>query len=153
MTVYAIFDIITTTATSQMYGVVLWNPVTLLEYAQTVSYTPACRAATFFASLGMFFDQVMLNLTQNSIPAGMDVSGAFPKYFTTRRASLCLIIITAVIQPWRFLSQASIFLTILSSISSMSSLLCYLLEITCPNMCRLQSTSLPDQPLSSLIIG
>jgi NCS1 family nucleobase:cation symporter-1 len=66
----------------------------------------------------MWFDQVFLNLTQNSIPSGMDLAGGMPKYFTQRRASICLFIITCVIQPWRFLGQAVIFLTILGSISS-----------------------------------
>ncbi|RDW85993.1 hypothetical protein BP5796_04318 [Coleophoma crateriformis] len=117
VTVCAVFGVLTTTATAEMYGVVQWNPILLLEYAQTVSYTPACRAATFFAGFGMFFDQIFLNLTQNSIPAGMDVAGALPRYFTARRASLLLVVITAVIQPWRFLSQAAIFVTILSSIT------------------------------------
>jgi cytosine/uracil/thiamine/allantoin permease len=50
-------------ATSQIYGVVFWNPVTLLKYAPTVSYTPAYREATFFTGLEILFDQVMLNLT------------------------------------------------------------------------------------------
>lgn len=118
VTACATFGVLTTTATTQMWGFVEWNPVLMLEYAQTISYTPACRAGTFFAGFAMFFQQVMLNMTQNSIPAGMDVSAAFPKYFTQKRASLGLLIITALIQPWRFLSQASIFLTILSSIGS-----------------------------------
>lgn len=60
---------------------------------------------------------MFLNISQNSFPYGIDVAGAFPKYFTAKRAAFMLLIITMIIQPWRFLSQAAIFLTILSSIT------------------------------------
>jgi NCS1 family nucleobase:cation symporter-1 len=120
VTISALFGVLTTTATSKMYGFVQWNPILLLQYTQSVSYTPACRAGTFFVGFSIFWAQVFLNMSQNSIPYGMDVSGAFPRYFTTKRAAFMLLLITVIIQPWRFLSQASIFLTILSSVSSMS---------------------------------
>jgi NCS1 family nucleobase:cation symporter-1 len=59
-------------------------------------------------------------MSQNSFPYGMDVAGAFPRYFTTKRAAVMLLIITMIVQPWRFLSQASIFITVLSCITRKS---------------------------------
>jgi nucleobase:cation symporter-1, NCS1 family len=112
-----LFGVLTTTATTKLYGFTQWNPILLLQYTQTVNYTPACRAGTFFVGFAMCWMQMFLNMSQNSFPYGMDVAGAFPKYFTAKRAAFMLLIITIVIQPWRFLSQAAIFLTILSSIT------------------------------------
>lgn len=112
------FAALTTTATSQMYGNVQWNPISLLSSIQDLSYTPACRAATFFVGLSLWISQTILNISLNTIPFGMDLSGAFPKYLTNRRAGVVLIIITMIVQPWRFLSQARIFLTVLNCITS-----------------------------------
>jgi NCS1 family nucleobase:cation symporter-1 len=117
----ASFGVLTTTATANMYGIVQWNPVLLLEYVQGISYTPGCRAATFFAGLAIFYSQIFMNLASNTIPFGMDVSAAFPRYFNIQRATFALVIITLIIQPWRFLSQALIFVTILSGITGMHS--------------------------------
>jgi NCS1 family nucleobase:cation symporter-1 len=117
VTISTLFGVLTTTATTKMYGFVQWNPILLLQYTQTVSYTPACRAGTFFVGFALFWAQVFLNMSQNSIPQGMDISGGFPRYFTTKRAAFMMLILTVIVQPWRFLSQAVIFLTILSATS------------------------------------
>lgn len=118
VTLTGAFGVLTTAATAQHFGIVQWNPVLLLDYVQTQSYTPGCRAATFFAGLAFYYSQIFINLSQNTIPFGMDVAAAFPKYFNIRRATFLAVIIYLIIQPWRFLSQASIFLTILSSVTS-----------------------------------
>lgn len=117
----ALFGALTTTATTKMYGFTEWNPILLLQHVQTVSYTPACRAGTFFVGFALFWAQVFLNMSQNSFPYGMDVAAAFPRYFSTKRAAFMLLIGVVIVQPWRFLSQASIFITILSCVSSKSS--------------------------------
>jgi NCS1 family nucleobase:cation symporter-1 len=125
VTLCGAFGVLTTTATANHFGVVQWNPILLLEYVQTLSYTPGCRAATFFAGLAFYYCQIFINLSQNTIPFGMDVAAAFPRYFNIRRATLMCVVIYLIIQPWRFLSQAVIFLTILSSVTSK-----YLLRLT-----------------------
>jgi hypothetical protein len=55
------------------------------------------------------------------LPAGMDCAGLFPKYITTRRGSLILCIIGIIIQPWRFVTQSSTFLSVLSSFGGLYS--------------------------------
>jgi NCS1 family nucleobase:cation symporter-1 len=111
------FGVLITNATADMYGVVEWNPTLLLSYIQGRFYTPAVRAITFFAGLAMFYCQVCVNMTDNSIAFGMDVSAAIPRYFNIRRATFLLVLLTIAIQPWRFLSQAAIFVTVLSSVT------------------------------------
>ncbi|RDW77351.1 hypothetical protein BP6252_05404 [Coleophoma cylindrospora] len=117
VTICALVGVLATTASYQTYGTTLWNPLVLLQYAQTTSYTPACRAGTFFAGCGILSSQIFMNMTQNSIPYGMDLVGLFPKYLTMRRASIILTFATLVLQPWRFFGQAAIFITILSCVT------------------------------------
>ncbi|RDW73384.1 hypothetical protein BP6252_07291 [Coleophoma cylindrospora] len=117
VTLSALFGVLITTATSKMYGTVQWNPLLLLQAIQADTYTPASRAGTFFAGLGLLTSQIFVNLTQNTIPYGMDLAGLFPRYLSMKRASVMLVFLTIIAQPWRFLSQASIFVTILSVLS------------------------------------
>lgn len=111
------FGALTTTATTHMYGTTQWNPILLLSSLQDHSYTPACRAGTFFVGLALWLSQTILNLSLNTIPCGMDLSAVFSRYLTNRRAGIILCIITLIVQPWRFLSQARIFLTIMNCIT------------------------------------
>lgn len=117
VTLTALIGVLVTSATQEIYGQLIWNPLTLLQHAQTVSYTPACRAGTFFAGVGIFSSQIFINLTQNTVPWGMDMTGCFPKYLSMKRGSLLLCALTVIAQPWRFLSEAYIFVEILSVLS------------------------------------
>lgn len=45
----------------------------------------------------------------------MDLAGLVPKYLSMRRGGLLICALGIIIQPWRFLSQAQTFLTVLSS--------------------------------------
>jgi NCS1 family nucleobase:cation symporter-1 len=118
ITVTAMVGVFVTTATLTMNnGVAQWNPLVLLISVQKETYTPLSRCATFFAGLAFLMSQIFVNLTQNTIPYGMDLAGMLPRYLTNRRASTILVVLTCIVQPWRFLSQASIFITVLSCFS------------------------------------
>jgi NCS1 family nucleobase:cation symporter-1 len=56
-----IFGILATSAIYSRYEVVLWNPLALLLYVQETQYTAGCRAATFFAGLGLFVALIMVS--------------------------------------------------------------------------------------------
>ena len=56
-----ILGILATSAVYSKYKVILWNPLALLLYVQETQYTPACRAATFFAGLGLFCALLMVS--------------------------------------------------------------------------------------------
>ena len=58
----AILGILATDAVHARYNVLLWNPLALLVYLQEAHYTPACRAATFFAGLGLFCGLIMVSV-------------------------------------------------------------------------------------------
>ena len=77
-----------------MFGTLLWNPLELLTHIQETSYTPAARAGTFFAGLGLLATQsqsymnmllsrtltnslVSMNLILNVQLYGMDLAGLF----------------------------------------------------------------------------
>jgi hypothetical protein len=120
VTISATFGVLVTTATYKMYGVLLWNPLQLMQYIQTENYTPAVRAGTFFAGCGLTCVQIFMNLTQNAMTYGMDMAGLFPKYFSMKRGAVFLVFASIIIQPWRFTSQASMFITVLSCFTSKS---------------------------------
>lgn len=120
ITITAMIGVFVTTATTNLPvngGVAQWNPIVLMIAIQKETYTPISRCATFFAGLAILFSQTFVNLTQNTIPYGMDLAGMFPRYLSNKRASIILVILTCIAQPWRFLGQAAIFITILSCFS------------------------------------
>ena len=54
----AIFGVLVTSATRDMYGTIIWNPMSLLSHIQEVDYSATTRAGTFFAGLGWFLSQI-----------------------------------------------------------------------------------------------
>lgn len=54
----AIFGVLVTSAASDLYGEIIWQPITLLLHIQQTDYSSGARAATFFAGLGWFMSQI-----------------------------------------------------------------------------------------------
>ncbi|KAH3954985.1 hypothetical protein HBI25_027920 [Parastagonospora nodorum] len=115
VTLTALVGIISTSALAQRYGMLEWNPLIMLQWIQLHYYTPACRAGTFFAGLGLLSVTVFVNYTQNCVSSGMDVAMLVPRYITQRRGAIIFSILGVLANPWRFLTQASTFITVLSS--------------------------------------
>jgi NCS1 family nucleobase:cation symporter-1 len=111
----ALVGIISTSALAERYGMLEWNPLVMLQWIQLNYYTPACRAGTFFAGLGLLSVTVFVNYTQNCVSSGMDVAMLVPRYVTQRRGAIIFSILGVLANPWRFLTQASTFITVLSS--------------------------------------
>jgi len=63
-------------------GVAQWNPLILMIIIQQNTYTPLSRYATFFAGVAILSSQIFINLTQDTIPHGMDLAGMFPRYLS-----------------------------------------------------------------------
>ena len=57
----AVLGVLATNAVHSKYKVVEWNPLVLLIYVQQDHYTPACRAATFFAGLALFWSLIVVS--------------------------------------------------------------------------------------------
>jgi NCS1 family nucleobase:cation symporter-1 len=87
----------------------------MLQYVQSIQYTSACRAGTFFVGLGFFGSQLFVNMTQNCVSTGMDLAGTLPRFINLRRGGFIVCIVGLVIQPWRFLTQAATFLSVIGS--------------------------------------
>lgn len=111
----ALVGIIATSATAEILGSTQWNPMIMLQEVQATWYTPACRAGTFFAGVGLLFVTVFINYTQNCVSSGMDVAILVPRFVSRRRGSIIFSILGVLANPWRFLTQAETFITVLSS--------------------------------------
>lgn len=111
----ALVGIIATSATSELLGSTQWNPMIMLQQVQSTWYTPACRAGTFFAGVGLLFVTVFINYTQNCVSSGMDLAMLIPRFVSRRRGSIIFSILGVLANPWRFLTQAETFITVLSS--------------------------------------
>ncbi|KAH8657101.1 permease for cytosine/purines, uracil, thiamine, allantoin-domain-containing protein [Tricladium varicosporioides] len=121
ITICALLGVLTASATRAHFGTAMWQPLTILAYAQSSEYTAGCRAATFFAGLAIYSHQVFVNVTQNNVGAGMDLAGVFPRYVSMKRGSIILMVLGVIAQPWRFLTQATIFLSVISSFAVFAS--------------------------------
>ncbi|KAF1845991.1 uncharacterized protein K460DRAFT_284567 [Cucurbitaria berberidis CBS 394.84] len=115
VTLTALVGIISTSALAERYGMLEWNPLIMLQWVQANYYTPTCRAGTFFAGVGLLSVTVFVNYTQNCVSSGMDVAMLVPRYITQRRGAIIFSILGVLANPWRFLTQASTFITVLSS--------------------------------------
>lgn len=82
LTITATIGVLVTSAFYQMYGQVIWTPLAMLTYVQSVQYTPACRAGTFFAGVALFSSQIYVNITQNTVGFGIDWAGVMPRYIS-----------------------------------------------------------------------
>jgi NCS1 family nucleobase:cation symporter-1 len=112
----ALMGVITASALTEHYGsAVQWNPLISLQQVQAETYTAKCRAGTFFAGMGLLSVTVFVNYTMNCVCSGMDMAILLPKYLSQRRGALIFSVLGILAQPWRFLSQATTFITVLSS--------------------------------------
>jgi nucleobase:cation symporter-1, NCS1 family len=120
VTLCALLGILTASATFAHDGETQWQPLKILAFIQEESYTPAGRALTFFAGLAIWSHQVFVNVTQNNVGAGMDLAGVFPRFISTQRGAIILTILGVLCQPWRYFSQATVFLSIISAFGGKS---------------------------------
>lgn len=109
--------VLTASALTEYYGeaAVQWNPLLSLQRVQVETYTAKCRAGTFFAGMGLLSVTVFVNYTMNCVSSGMDMAILLPKYLSQRRGALVFSVLGILAQPWRFLSQATTFITVLAS--------------------------------------
>jgi NCS1 family nucleobase:cation symporter-1 len=111
----SLVGILSTSALISAYGIDQWNPLLSLQQVQATNYSAACRAGTFFAGIGLLSVTVFVNYTQNCVSSGMDVAMLMPRYISQRRGAIIFSICGVLAQPWRFLTGASTFITVLSS--------------------------------------
>ncbi|PPJ60209.1 hypothetical protein CBER1_08853 [Cercospora berteroae] len=104
-------------ASQQVYGEAIWNPPNLIQKVLDTSYTPGARAAAFFAGCGLVICQLAINSIDNAFSAGMDMAGLFPSYINIRRGAYIGLVLSIAMCPWKLLSAASTFISVLSAYS------------------------------------
>ena len=120
ITICALLGVLTASATRARYGTSMWQPLSILTFAQEEHYTAGGRALTFFAGLSIWSHQVFVNVTQNNVGAGMDLAGVFPRYISMQRGAILLTFAGIIVQPWRFFTQATVFISVISSFAGES---------------------------------
>lgn len=115
ITIVALIGVIVTSATSEMFGEVVWNPIDMLPLIQKYYHnSPGSRAGVFFASIGLVSSQMSISVVLNSVSTGMDLAGLCPKYINIRRGGYIMACIGILCQPWQLVATATKFLTVLS---------------------------------------
>lgn len=120
--VYGIFSsligILVTAATQHRFGgEAIWNPPTLFARLLAQNETAGTRAACFFAGLCLVISQIGVNVPGNALAGGFDLAATFPRYLNIRRGAYLTAIFSVIVNPWRLVNTATIFLTVLSSYS------------------------------------
>ncbi|KAG1819973.1 permease for cytosine/purines, uracil, thiamine, allantoin-domain-containing protein [Suillus variegatus] len=114
--VCATIGITVTSCAQEIVGSLIWEPFLLLAALQNYyNDSPRVRAAIFFAGLSCVCAQLGMSIVLNSVSVGMDLSGVVPRYINIRRGAYLLAFLGLASNPWQYLSNASIFLTVLSS--------------------------------------
>ncbi|KAJ3498897.1 hypothetical protein NLG97_g759 [Lecanicillium saksenae] len=116
--VTAIVGIIATSASRDVLGEIIWNPIFLLAaILEHYDYSSRARAGVFFASIGLVAAQFSnkISVVLNSVSCGMDMAGLWPKYINIRRGAYIMAAVGIAVQPWQLLTTAEKFLQVLSS--------------------------------------
>ncbi|KAM0277379.1 hypothetical protein ACHAQH_005819 [Verticillium albo-atrum] len=115
----SLIGILVTAATQDRFGgEAVWSPPDL--FARLIEQNPdhaGTRAAAFFAGLSLVIAQLGVNVTGNGIAGGFDLAAVFPRYINIRRGAYITAIFSSVVNPWRLVNTATIFLVVLSSYS------------------------------------
>lgn len=120
--IYAIFGsligILVTAATQQRFGgEAIWSPPDLLARLIQQNGDAGTRAACFFGGLALVVAQLGVNVSGNALAGGFDLAATVPKYINIRRGAYITAILSPIVNPWRLVNTATIFLIVLSSYS------------------------------------
>lgn len=98
---------ITTSASNEFLGEIIWNPVLLLSaILKYNNFSSGARAGVFFASASFVSQQLAINLLLNSLSSSMDMTGLVPRYINIRRGTFIVMVIGVLIWPWKILTSA-----------------------------------------------
>lgn len=113
----SIVGILVVAATQERLGGPEWNPIMILQRVVEMSPTATTRAAIFFSGLTLGAGQLGLNISGNGLSGGIDLSAVFPKYINIRRGAYVTALLSPLVNPWRLVGTASIFLSVVAGYS------------------------------------
>lgn len=112
----SVIGILVVAATQQrLGGEAVWNPPTLFVRLLERDESAGTRASVFFAGLALVISQLGSSIPGNAIAGGIDLASVFPKYVNIRRGAYITAILSPIVNPWRLVNTATIFLSVLSS--------------------------------------
>ncbi|KAK9776234.1 putative Uracil permease [Seiridium cardinale] len=112
-TIVGIMGIVGASASQQIYGTTLWNP---LDIVNQWHGTPGGRAAAFFCGLIWLLAQISVNISANAVSFANDITTLMPKWFNVRRGTIFAAFIGGwALCPWIIMSSAASFLSFMSA--------------------------------------
>ncbi|KAJ3209515.1 hypothetical protein HDU82_000654 [Entophlyctis luteolus] len=81
----------------------------------TTWYTPGTRFGAFCIAAMFAYSAIFSSIFENSIPAGNDLAGLFPKYISIRTGFFICAVVSVLINPWYLLGSAIVFISFLAS--------------------------------------
>ncbi|EGV61710.1 hypothetical protein CANTEDRAFT_109310 [Yamadazyma tenuis ATCC 10573] len=112
-----VFAMVGVVSLKRAYGEVYWNMWDLLHAILDNEWSAGSRTAVFFLSLLYAAGTAGTNIFANSIPFATDITGLLPRYFNIIRGQIVCGFLCWAIVPWKFLANATQFLTFLGSYS------------------------------------
>jgi NCS1 family nucleobase:cation symporter-1 len=100
MFVFAAMGVLITSATSIIYGELIWDPVKLIGHFRD----PLVIAVSMFTAV---VATLAVNIAANVVSPANDFANAFPRMISFKTGGLLTGIIGIVIQPWRLLADPS----------------------------------------------
>ncbi|HXG55037.1 MAG TPA: NCS1 family nucleobase:cation symporter-1 [Vicinamibacterales bacterium] len=100
MFLFAAMGVLITSATTIIYGEVIWDPIKLIgKFSQ-----PLVIAISMFTAV---VATLAVNIAANVVSPANDFANAFPKWITFKTGGLITGILGILIQPWRLLADPS----------------------------------------------
>lgn len=115
ITLTTLVGMVVTNQVRDRYGMQIWQPTDLLIYMQSMEYTTATRIGTFFAGLGWLMSQLSVNIINNSVGSGMDLSSLVPELINIRRGAVITAVLGIAANPWRLVHSPGTFTAVMSS--------------------------------------
>src|SRR5215831_10262839 len=100
MFVFAAMGVLITSATSIIYGELIWDPVKLIGHFRD----PIVIAISMFTAV---VATLAVNIAANVVSPANDFANAFPRMISFKTGGLITGIVGIIIQPWRLLADPS----------------------------------------------
>ncbi|KAI9733897.1 MAG: hypothetical protein M1834_002552 [Cirrosporium novae-zelandiae] len=102
--VMSFMGIVIVSAAQELYGSLIWDPLTIMNHWDGSSQA---RAGAAFCGISFIIAVMGENLSANCISAANDLNAMFPKYINLRRGQFIVAIIGAwALTPWNILASA-----------------------------------------------
>lgn len=112
----SVVGILVVAATQHRFnGEAVWNPPTLLQRLLENDESAGTRVAIFFSGLALVISQLVIGVPGNALAGGIDLASVFPRYINIRRGAYITAILSPIVNPWRLVNTATVFLSVLSS--------------------------------------